>query len=232
MKIRGPGGFFAMPKRVNFYIDGFNFYHRIRDLLDALGPDYRWLDYRALCESLLGPGEVLGEVFLFTAIPRHFRRSDPKKIVRHQAVLSALKSRKVRVVEGVFRRKVEKMTDVAIASQMLADAYEGRFDTCFLVSNDSDFVPAIRAVRKRAKKTVGLITPPDQNGVVPMRSMNQLRESVSLSASGAPMVRNLRFSDLDGCGLPPKIELQGGRFIRKPDDYALFQNAPPPRPRR
>ena len=217
-----------MRRKVNFYIDGFNFYHRLRDMLDsALGLDYRWLDYRALCQSLLKPGEVLGEVFFFTAIPRHFLASDPEKIDRHQAVLSALKNRGVKVVEGVFRRKVEKMTDVAIASQMLADAYEGGFDACFLVSNDSDFVPAIRAVRGRAKKTVGLVTPPHHDKAAPMRPMNQLRESVSLSAQNAPMVRNLRFSDLDGFGLPPKIKLRNGKMIDKPEEYALFNNGPP-----
>ena len=218
-----------MPDRVNFYIDGFNFYHRIREFLDATGMDYRWLDYRALCESLLKPGEVLGEIFFFTAIPRHL---EPGKIARHQAVLAALKHRGLRVVEGVFRRKIEKMTDVAIASQMLADAYEDRFDACFLLSNDSDFVPAVRTVRRRAKKTVGVVTPPHQGEVVPMRPMNQLRESVSLSAGGAPMIRNLPFSNLNGLGLPPKIQLRGGKMLRKPEEYALFQNGPPPRPLR
>ena len=229
---RGPGVFFAMrqqttsQQRVNFYIDGFNFYHRLLGLLDAAGIDYRWLDYRKLCASLLKPNEVLGEVFFFTAIPRHFIKSDPEKIRRHKTVLSALKSRGVRVVEGVFRRKIEKMTDVAIASQMLADAYEDKFDICFLLSADSDFVPAIRAVRRRANKTVGLITPPRQGEVAQGPPMSQLRKSVSRSAKGAPMVRNLRFSDLNGCGLPPIIKSRG-KTIRKPDEYAVFEHGAP-----
>ena len=223
MKIRGPGDFFAMRKRVNFYIDGFNFYHRIRDFLDAGGADYRWLDYRALCESLLGPGEVLGEVFFFTAVPRHRER---EMTLRHNAFVSALKSRGVRVVEGVFRRAKEKMTDVAIAAQMVADAYEDGFDICFLLSGDSDFVPAVRAVRMRAKKTVGLVTPPHQRDIAPMRPMNQLRQSASLSAAKAPLVRNLRFSDLNGRGLPPTMKWRD-KVIRKPDEYAAFHQGPP-----
>ena len=77
-----------MRRKVNFYIDGFNFYHRLRDMLDsALGLDYRWLDYRALCQSLLKPGEVLGDVFFFTAIPRHFLASETKNLL----VLSLLR---------------------------------------------------------------------------------------------------------------------------------------------
>ena len=77
-----------MRRKVNFYIDGFNFYHRLRDMLDsALGLDYRWLDYRALCQSLLKPGEVLGDVFFFPAIPRHFLASETKNLL----VLSLLR---------------------------------------------------------------------------------------------------------------------------------------------
>ena len=146
-----------MRQRINFYTDGFNFYHRIRNFLAETRVDYRWLDYRALCESLLKPHETLGEVFFFTAIPHHLERATIK---RHQTLLRALKSRGVQVVEGKFQDRKEKMTDVAIASQMLVDAYEDWFDTCFLISNDSDFVPAVRAVRRRANKRIGLIVPP------------------------------------------------------------------------
>lgn len=211
-----------MRQRINFYTDGFNFYHRIRNFLDETGVDYRWLDYHALCESLLRPHETLGEVFFFTAIPHHLDRA---KIERHQTVLRALKSRGVQVVEGKFQDKKEKMTDVAIASQMLVDAYEDRFDTCFLISNDSDFVPAVRAVRRRANKRIGLIVPPS---VRPPSRANELRKSMSLSDAGTPLARNLKFSDLNGHGLPPDLPSRNGRIINKPDAYALFHNGPPP----
>lgn len=212
-------------ERINFYTDGFNFYHRIRDFLYKTGVDYRWLDYRALCGSLLKPHETLGEVFFFTAIPHHLERA---KIERHQTVLRALRSRGVQVVEGKFQDKKEKMTDVAIASQMLADAYEDRFDTCFLISNDSDFVPAVLMVQRRAHKRVGLIVPPHYGEMTSKHSTGELRKSVSDSAKGAPLVRSLKFTDLNGCGLPPVLLMQGGKKIRKPKEYALFHNGPPP----
>ena len=214
-----------MRQRINFYIDGFNFYHRIRNFLDETEVDYRWLDYRALCESLLKPHETLGQVFFFTAVPRHL---DKRKVARHLTLLRALKSRGVRVVEGKFRYRKEKMTDVAIASQMLADAYEDRFDTCFLISSDSDFVPAVRMVQRRAHKRVGLIVPPHHGEMTSMHSTGELRKSVSVSAKKAPLVRSLKFTDLNGCGLPPVLLMQGGKRIRKPSEYALFHNGPPP----
>ena len=213
-----------MPKRVNFYIDGFNLYHRLREFLDATGLDYRWLDCRALCQSLLGAGEVLGEVWYFTAVA-HFRGKE--SAARHRAFIQALEARGVRVQLGVFKGRREKMTDVGIAARMVADAYENRFDACFLLSGDIDFVPAIRAARNRAGKIVGVVTPPHQDPVVPMRPANPLKHSASRSR-GAPMVVNLRFSQLNGLGLPPEIKRRD-KTIRKPDAYADFQNGPPVR---
>ena len=220
------GIFFAMPKRVNFYIDGFNLYHRLREFLDATGLDYRWLDYRALCKSLLGPGEILGEIYYFTAVA-DFRGK--QSAARHRDFIQALKGRGVQVRLGVFKFGREKMTDVGIAAQMLADAYENRFESCFLLSSDTDFVPAILAVRQRAKKTVGLVIPPYQGEIVQRRRMTLLERCVSRSPRGAPMVVNLRFSQLNGLGLPPEIKRRD-KTIRKPDAYADFQNGPPVRP--
>src|SRR5262249_29328579 len=41
----------------------------------------------------------------------------------------------------------EKMTDVQIATELLSDAFQDRFDTALIVSADSDLVPPIRAIR-------------------------------------------------------------------------------------
>ena len=223
MKIRGPGDFFAMRKRVNFYIDGFNFYHRVREFLDATGLDYRWLDYRALCESLLRPGEVLGEIFFFTAVP-NFRGKGAAG--RCHALIRALKSRGVRVRLGVFKRRREKMTDVAVAAQMVADACQDRFDACFLLSGDIDFVPAVAAARQRAKKTVGIVVPPHRADDAARRGTAQLEKCASRSSRGAPLMIALTFPKLNGLGLPPKIRWRG-EVIRKPDEYAAFHQGPP-----
>ena len=43
----------------------------------------------------------------------------------------------------------EKMTDVALASQLIVDASNRKFEQAVLVTNDADFVPAIRCVPER-----------------------------------------------------------------------------------
>jgi len=48
----------------------------------------------------------------------------------------------------VWNDHEEKMTDVNIATEMLTDAFEDKFDTALLVTADSDLVPTIRALKR------------------------------------------------------------------------------------
>ena len=40
----------------------------------------------------------------------------------------------------------EKMTDVNIATHLIIDAFQDRYDMAMLISGDSDLVPPIKAV--------------------------------------------------------------------------------------
>ena len=56
------------------------------------------------------------------------------------------------LVETRFPRYTEKRVDVSIAVDMVTMAYEGMYDVAYLLSADSDLVPAVEAVRSRGKK--------------------------------------------------------------------------------
>ena len=53
----------------------------------------------------------------------------------------------------------EKGSDVNLATELLVDAFENAFDVAAVISNDSDLVAPIRAVRTRTSKPVGIINP-------------------------------------------------------------------------
>jgi uncharacterized LabA/DUF88 family protein len=53
----------------------------------------------------------------------------------------------------------EKGSDVNLATELLVDAFENAFDVAAVISNDSDLVAPIRAVRTRIGKPVGIINP-------------------------------------------------------------------------
>ena len=142
--------------RVITYIDGFNLYYGLRE--GGFNRFY-WLDLQMLSLQLLRNQQKLAEVKYFTA-----RVSDPAdKRKRQTNYLEALQTHcAIKPFEGQFLAKPvechgcgrrwpdheEKMTDVNVATEMLTDAFQKRFDTALLISGDSDLVPPIRAIRK------------------------------------------------------------------------------------
>ncbi len=48
-----------------------------------------------------------------------------------------------------YRTKEEKKTDVNLAVRIVEDAYENRFDRAYIISCDTDIVPAINLVKQR-----------------------------------------------------------------------------------
>lgn len=215
----------------NFYIDGFNIYHRIREYRERGGEDFRWLDYRSLCESILRPGERAGDIYFFTAIAASARehkefggylRDRPSAeragvVARHRRYVEALRGRGLRPIFGKFLRGREKQTDVNIAARMIADAALGRCGKCFLFSGDNDFASALRAVEEvsRGATVAMLMTPPFESGAVERRGMRDLE------TAACRRVVKIRFSGLRGHSLPREVQTARGS-IRMPEEYRIF----------
>ena len=153
--------------RARFYVDGFNLYHSLKGHPKAQWA--LWLDLRAMCDALRAPSQTLDKVLYFTALP-HFA---PAKMKRHQGYLTALDNSGVEIVHGrfgpaeaeclgscheIYQTYQEKQTDVNIASRMISDAVTGKADSIYVLTGDSDQVPAIETVRLLAPKveTVGV----------------------------------------------------------------------------
>src|ERR1700722_12816362 len=84
-------------KKVNVYIDGFNLYHAIDALKDNR---LKWINFRALGQTFIKPGEILHRVIFFTAILTW----EKEKQQRHKNYIKAQKAVGVEVVESNFRR--------------------------------------------------------------------------------------------------------------------------------
>ena len=214
--------FTAVPKRVNFYIDHRNFHHRLEERLGAGGRDFRWLDYRSLCESLTrkADGEKLSAVNLFTVSPLgKFHGAD--EVDRHNALVAAQQSRGVRVSRGLLALRPdgglrEKKTDVNLAVQMAVDALRDRADIFYLVSDDVDFVAALRAVAG-AGKVSGLAVPP-RIGATARADDKSGRKELEQCAS---RIVRLTFESLNGHSLPQTLSWRG-RDIKVPAGWSAF----------
>lgn len=201
-------------KRVIAYVDGFNLYFGLR----AKGwRRYYWLDIVRLVENSLEPASVVADVKYFTA-----RIAAPEEKRRRQnAYLEALQiATATRTFYGRYQFETsfcrhcfqeervpkEKMTDVNIAVEMMADAFQNRFDTALLVSGDSDLTPPIAAVRKLFPEKRVLVAFP------PARYAQDLESAASASFT---LVRTT-FRDSQ---LPDTIIKPDGYVLERPDTW-------------
>jgi uncharacterized LabA/DUF88 family protein len=138
-----------------FYIDGFNLYHALLKFRDDR---VKWLDLAKLCRRLIAPKtEIIERIYYFSAYADWL----PEPMSRHQEYVKALEGTGITCVMGHFKKKdrecfsckatwtahEEKETDVSIGITLLNDAYKNRFEKAFLVTRDSDLMPAVRMVR-------------------------------------------------------------------------------------
>lgn len=161
--------------RVISYVDGFNLYFGLKS---KGWKRHYWLDLVALSHDLLKADQTLRACYFFTARLRDNGRNQADK-QRQDDYLDALAScRELHIQYGHFLEKTrrckvcgatwpdyeEKMTDVNIAVQLLADAFDDRFDTALILSADSDLTTPVRQVLDRfPDKRIIVVQPPGRN---------------------------------------------------------------------
>ena len=217
-----------LPKyKVITYIDGFNLYFGIRIQAIKRGsihtPDptwyrYMWLDLQAMCDRMLTHRQELVAVKYFTAPIT----GSKGKQERQNLFLDALRTLpKVEIILGRFEpnrnecdrcghpayHPQEKKTDVNIATALICDALDNKYDTAILVTGDSDLVPALKAV-KRIKPERRLVA-----AFPPNRYSTELQDITHSSISiWEPILRKSR--------LPEIIKRDGLPDIVRPFKYS------------
>lgn len=157
--------------RVSVYIDGFNLYF---GMVEAGFDNCKWLNVEKLIRSYLTANQELQEIKFFTSRISH----NPEKQKRQTIYLEALQTTCVKTVYGLYKAKNiecencghnwfvsnEKMTDVNIATHIIIDAFQDKYDTAILISGDSDLVPPIKAVHENfPQKVVSVFFPPKRS---------------------------------------------------------------------
>jgi uncharacterized LabA/DUF88 family protein len=135
---------------------------------------YYWLNLKKLAEKILKNDQTLVTVKYFTSRVS----SPPNKVKRQGNFIEALETlSNIETYYGKYQsnpftcskcRQVskiqnEKMTDVNIAVEMLADAHQNKFDTAILISADSDLKATIQKVLELfPEKRVTVAFPPSR----------------------------------------------------------------------
>ena len=211
------------------YIDGFNLYYGA-----CRHPGRRWLDLAALCERLLPNDEVQEIVFCTANVKKD--PTDPdnqdRQRIYHRALMTIpnleihlgrfipkrVKGRLIDHVEGERLERVvetyeEKGTDVNIASLLLKDAFEKRFESAVVVSNDGDLKMPIQIVRSDLRLPVTVVNPI----LDPAK-----RRSAALSPDPLPTNASfiqLRAIDIEESQFPEMIRSPKGAPLTKPSSW-------------
>jgi uncharacterized LabA/DUF88 family protein len=201
-------------ERVVVYVDGFNMYF---GMMEAGFGYCRWLNIKALAENLLQPHQQLTEVKYFTARVAN----NPDKQKRQNTYLEALYETGVKIFYGQYQMNTqdchrcghiwldanEKMTDVNIATQLLVDAYQDKYDMAMLISGDSDLVPPIKAVHEIfPKKRVFVAFPPKRHN-----------NTVAIVAKGSLIVGRKKLVESQ---FPPTVQKAAdGYILTKPTEW-------------
>ncbi|KAA6318597.1 6-hydroxy-3-succinoylpyridine 3-monooxygenase HspA [termite gut metagenome] len=201
-------------QRVIVYVDGFNFYYGLKT---PSWKRYYWLDVVKLFESFMRPNQELVAVKYFSAKP-----TDIGKSKRQDAFFQANKENpKFKLILGKYLKKEvecfkchriihtyeEKETDVRIATQIVADAYQKNCEIAIVVSADSDMIPAIE-LAKEAKQTVFVYFPP-----------NQFSSNLALMGNGKPILLQRYEARFKQAIFPDIVLLSNGFKLSIPADW-------------
>lgn len=191
----------------------------------------KWLDIEKLAEKLLKLAEArqyvlttqsLVVVKYFTARVTGYNKSNnysSKSKSRQNHYILALQGYclKMELIEGRFKNKdikclkcdtysvhpTEKETDVNIASHIIGDLYEDKFDVAYLISGDSDLVKPMKMVVGKGK-TMIVAFPPE-------RATDQIKATAT---SYLKITKEI----LESCVLPNPLKV-GSKTFERPEEW-------------
>ena len=141
-------------KRGFVFIDGSNFYHKLKELSGHFDEKKRLLDfdYQRFAQWLVGENQVTGIRYYVGAINR--KRGDKKSeelYANQQKLLARLHNQGIPVVLGTLIKHPdqsfhEKGVDVRLAVEMIRFARQDIYDIAYLLSSDTDLVAAVEEV--------------------------------------------------------------------------------------
>ncbi len=139
----------GLSNKIFIFIDGSNFYH---SLVSSFGTAK--IDLELFCKTISQSGELI-RINYYTSPVSRFDNSEAYK--SQQKFFEKIKEIKLLNLflgrlEKHGNARIEKGVDVKIATDLISGAYNNKFDVAIIVSNDSDFVPAIEEVQNIGKQ--------------------------------------------------------------------------------
>lgn len=142
--------------RISIFIDGSNFYFKVR----SLGfKNLSHFDYRGFA-NWLARERIIVSAGYYIGIVRAKPEDDKGQKMRRAQInifnFLQSKTQNFTIHKGYLMRNDgvyhEKGVDVKIATDLLVGAYENLYDEAIIISSDTDLIPAMEKVKKLNKK--------------------------------------------------------------------------------
>jgi len=146
-----------MSKRIVVFIDGSNFYHSIKLSFNKTNVDItKFITYLSQDNNLIVIKYYSAAINQFDDLEEYKKQQKYfdylNKVKRLDLYLGRLEKRP-------NSHKVEKGVDVKLAIDLLSLAYHDIYDIAIIISNDSDFVPAIKEIQNLGKQAYNVSFP-------------------------------------------------------------------------
>ncbi len=164
-------------KRAIVFIDGNNFYYKIKEITSSKTEVLKLLDfqYRSFAQNLIQltqKGGTLVDIRYYVGSVKRQAGPDKEKseklYANQQKFIAKLQQQEIAVILGNLIQHPdksfhEKGVDVRIAVEMIRLARENKYDTAYLLSSDTDLVPAVEEVHSFGKKVIYVGIPKGQS---------------------------------------------------------------------
>lgn len=136
-------------------IDGSNLYFKLKSLHCKGLTDF---NYAGFINSLVNQKSALKIKYYIGAIRTDGSKKSLEMFRQQRKLLANLKKQKIEYSLGYLLKSTgkfhEKGVDVQMAVDILRGAYKNEYDQVFIVSSDSDLIPAIEAAQASGKEAV------------------------------------------------------------------------------
>ena len=145
--------------RAFVFIDGNNFYFRLKDLISQIDGKFSLLEFAfdKFAEHLVKPNSLAEIHYYIGALKRQRNNEKSEKMYAdQQKLIGKLQQQKVFITLGQLIQHPdktfhEKGVDVRLAVEMIRFAREDKYDIAYLISSDTDLVAAVEEVQSFKK---------------------------------------------------------------------------------
>lgn len=146
--------------RAFVFIDGNNFYFKLKDLLAQIDGKFSLLNFNfyKFSEWFVKPNDLTEVRYYIGALKR--QRNNGKSEIMYanqQKLIAKLRQQNISITLGQLIQHPdktfhEKGVDVRLAVEMIRFAREDKYDIAYLLSSDTDLVAAVEEVKSFGKK--------------------------------------------------------------------------------